>query len=68
MDESFLGIGKKILYMFLSLLIFQQMERFRIVEKETKTKAYSKEGRVKVQPLQYFLLVYFLFLIMYVYI
>lgn len=26
------------------LLFFQQMERFKIVERETKTKAYSKEG------------------------
>ena len=26
------------------IFLFQQMERFRIVEKETKTKAYSKEG------------------------
>ena len=24
--------------------ILQQMERFKIVERETKTKAYSKEG------------------------
>jgi CCR4-NOT transcriptional regulation complex NOT5 subunit len=24
--------------------IFQQMERFKVVERETKTKAYSKEG------------------------
>ena len=27
-----------------TLTYIQQMERFRIVEKETKTKAYSKEG------------------------
>ena len=26
------------------LLLMQQMERFKIVERETKTKAYSKEG------------------------
>jgi CCR4-NOT transcription complex subunit 3 len=25
-------------------IYFQQMERFKIVERETKTKAYSKEG------------------------
>ena len=24
--------------------LFQQMERFKVVERETKTKAYSKEG------------------------
>ena len=25
-------------------IFFQQMERFKVVERETKTKAYSKEG------------------------
>lgn len=39
--------------MLVSLL--QQMERFKIVERETKTKAYSKEGlglAQKVDPAQ----------------
>lgn len=27
-----------------SFFAFQQMERFKVVERETKTKAYSKEG------------------------
>ena len=27
----------------------QQMERFRVVEKETKTKAYSKEGETFIK-------------------
>ena len=34
---------------------FQQMERFKVVERETKTKAYSKEGlgaAAKLDPLQ----------------
>lgn len=34
---------------------FQQMERFKVVERETKTKAYSKEGlglAQKVDPAQ----------------
>lgn len=37
------------------LSISQQMERFKIVERETKTKAYSKEGlglAQKVDPAQ----------------
>ncbi len=29
---------------YLSFIYLQQMERFKIVERETKTKAYSKEG------------------------
>ncbi|XP_026579093.1 CCR4-NOT transcription complex subunit 3-like [Pseudonaja textilis] len=36
-------------------LSFQQMERFKVVERETKTKAYSKEGlglAQKVDPVQ----------------
>ncbi|KAL5473121.1 hypothetical protein EMCRGX_G027567 [Ephydatia muelleri] len=36
-------------------LIEQQMERFKVVERETKTKAYSKEGlgqSAKVDPMQ----------------
>ena len=28
----------------IKIVAFQQMERFKIVERETKTKAYSKEG------------------------
>ena len=35
------------------MLLLQQMERFKVVERETKTKAYSKEGlggAVKVDP------------------
>lgn len=35
--------------------LLQQMERFKIVERETKTKAYSKEGlglAQKVDPAQ----------------
>jgi len=35
--------SKKCLLQVLSL---QQMERFKVVERETKTKAYSKEGDV----------------------
>lgn len=38
-----------------SLFHLQQMERFKIVERETKTKAYSKEGlglAQKVDPAQ----------------
>lgn len=38
-----------------SILSFQQMERFKVVERETKTKAYSKEGlglAQKVDPAQ----------------
>lgn len=34
---------------------FQQMERFKVVERETKTKAYSKEGlgaAAKLDPAQ----------------
>lgn len=44
--------------MFVPVYIFvvlQQMERFKIVERETKTKAYSKEGlglAQKVDPAQ----------------
>lgn len=37
------------------LLSLQQMERFKVVERETKTKAYSKEGlglAQKVDPAQ----------------
>ena len=30
--------------MFTHIFNFQQMERFKVVERETKTKAYSKEG------------------------
>lgn len=30
---------------------FQQMERFKVVERETKTKAYSKEGLGAAQKL-----------------
>ena len=30
-------------YIFLNSFLTQQMERFKIVERETKTKAYSKE-------------------------
>lgn len=33
------------------LLLFQQMERFKVVERETKTKAYSKEGLGAAQKL-----------------
>lgn len=33
------------------LLIVQQMERFKVVERETKTKAYSKEGLGAAQKL-----------------
>lgn len=33
------------------LLIMQQMERFKVVERETKTKAYSKEGLGAAQKL-----------------
>lgn len=33
------------------LLMFQQMERFKVVERETKTKAYSKEGLTSVARL-----------------
>ena len=39
--------------MFIDYL--QQMERFKVVERETKTKAYSKEGlglAAKVDPVQ----------------
>ena len=39
----------------LNFLFFQQMERFKIVERETKTKAYSKEGlgaAAKLDPAQ----------------
>lgn len=39
----------------LSILFCQQMERFKVVERETKTKAYSKEGlglAQKVDPAQ----------------
>ena len=35
--------------------LLQQMERFKIVERETKTKAYSKEGlgaAAKLDPIQ----------------
>lgn len=32
-------------------LHFQQMERFKVVERETKTKAYSKEGLGAAQKL-----------------
>lgn len=38
-----------------SVLFVQQMERFKVVERETKTKAYSKEGlglAQKVDPAQ----------------
>lgn len=31
--------------------MFQQMERFKVVERETKTKAYSKEGLGAAQKL-----------------
>lgn len=45
-----------ILNLKLRLVIFhQQMERFKVVERETKTKAYSKEGlglAQKVDPAQ----------------
>jgi len=34
-----------IVILLLHVFYFQQMERFRVVEKETKTKAYSKEGK-----------------------
>ena len=30
-------------YLFFNSFFTQQMERFKIVERETKTKAYSKE-------------------------
>ena len=36
-------------------IVLQQMERFKIVERETKTKAYSKEGlgaAAKLDPAQ----------------
>lgn len=40
--------GEMCLLTFLSVafnqLFFQQMERFKVCEKETKTKAFSKEG------------------------
>lgn len=39
----------------LSTILQQQMERFKVVERETKTKAYSKEGlglAQKVDPAQ----------------
>lgn len=39
----------------MSFCFSQQMERFKIVERETKTKAYSKEGlglAQKVDPAQ----------------
>lgn len=38
-----------------SFIVLQQMERFKVVERETKTKAYSKEGlglASKVDPAQ----------------
>lgn len=40
---------------FCEFLFSQQMERFKVVERETKTKAYSKEGlglAQKVDPAQ----------------
>lgn len=33
------------------LILLQQMERFKVVERETKTKAYSKEGLGAAQKL-----------------
>lgn len=33
------------------LRLLQQMERFKVVERETKTKAYSKEGLGAAQKL-----------------
>lgn len=33
-----------ILLLFRFIYFFKQMERFKVVERETKTKAYSKEG------------------------
>lgn len=38
-------------YLFLNSCLFQQMERFKVVERETKTKAYSKEGLGAAQKL-----------------
>lgn len=41
--------------LFVLVPLLQQMERFKIVERETKTKAYSKEGlglAQKVDPAQ----------------
>lgn len=43
------------LFRLCSFVLLQQMERFKIVERETKTKAYSKEGlglAQKVDPAQ----------------
>lgn len=43
------------LFRLFSFVLLQQMERFKIVERETKTKAYSKEGlglAQKVDPAQ----------------
>lgn len=57
-NESLVGRPHRT-YLFLQLnmsfLFLQQMERFKIVERETKTKAYSKEGlglAQKVDPAQ----------------
>lgn len=53
----FVGVLCLLLF-YLMLFVFfphQQMERFKIVERETKTKAYSKEGlglAQKVDPAQ----------------
>lgn len=33
------------------MVFLQQMERFKVVERETKTKAYSKEGLGAAQKL-----------------
>lgn len=37
--------------MHVLLYLLQQMERFKVVERETKTKAYSKEGLGAAQKL-----------------
>lgn len=42
---------KKLQYLLYIIRSFQQMERFKVVERETKTKAYSKEGLGAAQKL-----------------
>lgn len=44
-------ICKIIILLFTNNKKFQQMERFKVVERETKTKAYSKEGLGAAQKL-----------------